>query len=205
MKFLEIKKYLEKLIVFTTNDLKKIDDNFNKRKIFLWWKKFYFKQVRRWVYILSDINLNENILFLIANKAYFPSYISLETALSFYWIIPETVYEITSISSKKTFSFEFENINFTYKTLSSKYFFWYDVINFWNRNFLIWELEKVILDFLYFRKNITWIEDFEELRFNKIELKNKLNFKKLQEYAKIFNKKVLDKKINILIDYINKW
>lgn len=39
---------------------------------------------------------------LIANRIYQLSYLSLETALSFYSVIPEGVYALTSVSSRKT-------------------------------------------------------------------------------------------------------
>jgi len=204
MKYLEIKNYLDKLIVFSTNDIKKLDDKFNKKKLFTWVKKWYIKQIRRWYYILSDIQLNDNFLYFIANKVYNPSYISLETALSFYNLIPETIYSITSISTKKTFNFSFEWINFSYKTINVKYFFWYKLVNFWKKSFLIWEMEKVLLDFLYLKKNIKDIEDIRWLRLNREILKT-IDLQKLKKYTKIFNKKSLNQKVNILIDYIKKW
>ena len=42
---------------------------------------------------------------MVANKIYSPSYISLETALSYYGLIPESVYALTSVSTRKTISF----------------------------------------------------------------------------------------------------
>ena len=72
---------------------------------------------------LTDIDINEDILFLIANKSYYPSYISLETAFSYYNIIPEIVYNITSITSKKTIEFNFQNSTFTYNKINSHLFF----------------------------------------------------------------------------------
>ncbi len=48
-----------------------------------------FVKLRSGFYMLQDSNPS---LYLIANKLYQPSYISLEKALSHYGIIPETVY-----------------------------------------------------------------------------------------------------------------
>jgi len=204
MKFIEIKKYLEKMKVFSTNDLLKIDDKFNKKKLSWWVKKWYLKNIRRWYYILQDIEINDNILYLISNKSYFPSYISFETALSYYWIIPETVYSITWITSKKTFEFEFENINFSYKSIKSELFFWYTSVNFWENSFFLWELEKVLLDYLYFKKDIKDLEDIRWLRLNR-DILQKIDLEKINKYVKIFNKKFLFKKLDILVSYIKKW
>jgi predicted transcriptional regulator of viral defense system len=46
--------------------------------------------------------MDEMVLFMVANKIYEPSYVSLESALAYYKIIPETVLGVTSISSRKT-------------------------------------------------------------------------------------------------------
>src|SRR3989344_9459395 len=54
--------------------------------------KGYIVRVKRGLYAFPDILPPE--LFL-ANKIYEPSYISLEFALSYHRVIPETVYEIT--------------------------------------------------------------------------------------------------------------
>ena len=56
-----------------------------------------FLKLRNGFYILKDSNPNH---YFIANKLYQPSYVSLETALSHYGVIPETVYATTSITTK---------------------------------------------------------------------------------------------------------
>jgi predicted transcriptional regulator of viral defense system len=58
--------------------------------------------------------------YCLAASIYGPSYISFETALSFYGLIPEAVYEITSASLKR--SKEFENVfgRFRYHTIPKK-------------------------------------------------------------------------------------
>src|SRR3989338_570521 len=54
-------------------------------------------KVKRGLYALPDL-LPPDIY--IANSLYRPSYVSREFALSYHRIIPETVYEITSVSTK---------------------------------------------------------------------------------------------------------
>src|SRR3989338_6477780 len=56
-----------------------------------------FVKLRNNFYMLKDSNPSH---YFIANKLYQPSYISLESALSYYGIIPETVYCITSVTAK---------------------------------------------------------------------------------------------------------
>ncbi len=204
MKYIDLNKFLKNIIVFSSKELKLLDNKYNKYKTNSWVKKWYIKNIRKWYYILADININEDILFLIANKSYYPSYISLEMAFSYYNLIPEIVYNITSITSKKTFEFNFQNSNFTYRKINSNLFFWYKTIQIWKNIVLMAEIEKALLDYLYFNKNIKTIEDLEWLRLNKIELKKKINIQKLKKYSNFINKKFLIKKTTLLIKYI-KW
>ena len=62
-------------------------------------KQGYIECVRKGLYKLTDEHIPEVYL---ANKLYEPSYVSLEFALSYHRIIPETVYEITSITTRTT-------------------------------------------------------------------------------------------------------
>src|SRR3989344_5083863 len=62
-------------------------------------KKKYITRIKRGLYTFPDVSVSE---LFIACKLCEPSYISLETALSYWGVIPETVYEITSITPKTT-------------------------------------------------------------------------------------------------------
>ena len=59
---------------------------------------------------------------LIANHLYGISYISLETALAHYGIIPERVYAIRSMTTKRSKIVTTQLGNFEYKTVSADYF-----------------------------------------------------------------------------------
>lgn len=85
-------------------------------------------------------------IFNIANTLYSPSYISLESALSTYDIIPETVYAITSLTTKPSREFGFENYSFIYSTIKKSVFTGYLLKN----NYLIATPEKALADYCYF-------------------------------------------------------
>ena len=59
---------------------------------------------------------------LIANHLYGASYVSLETALAYYGLIPERVYSVRSITAKRAKVFITPLGDFEYKTVSSDYF-----------------------------------------------------------------------------------
>lgn len=59
--------------------------------------------VKRGIYITGpNLNIVKPEAFLIANHLWGPSYISLETALSHWGLIPERVYEVSSITSQSS-------------------------------------------------------------------------------------------------------
>src|SRR3989344_7230482 len=62
-------------------------------------KQAFIVQLKRGFYVFPDV-LPPDVY--VANKLYSPSYLSLEFALSYHGIIPETVYEITSVTTKTT-------------------------------------------------------------------------------------------------------
>ena len=58
--------------------------------------------IKRGVYILNPQITGQPIsLMLIANQLYGPSYVSLDYALSHYGLIPETVHEVTSVTTRR--------------------------------------------------------------------------------------------------------
>jgi len=84
------------LILELLKDYKRPND-----KISEWIKNGELISLRRGLYIpgpKSDIEKPEP--FLIANHLCGPSYVSLESALSYWGLIPERVYEITSVTLK---------------------------------------------------------------------------------------------------------
>lgn len=203
MKFLEILPHLETLQVFSVQDIKNIDPKYNKTKIAWWVKKDYLIALRRWYYILWK-NKNTISQYFIANKIYTPSYISLESALHIYGIIPEYPFTTTSVSTKKTQKFQTTLWNYSFSSMKTE-LFWGYVIQNMNQKILIAELEKCILDFLYLKDQYTDIDDFRWLRWNREELRIKLDRKKLLKYTSIIENKKIDKKIQNLLDYIDLW
>jgi len=67
-----------------------------------------------------------------------------------------------------------------------------------NVSYKIAKPEKALLDFLYFRKDISNENDLYELRINEEIFKEKINKNKMIKYLTIFDSKKLKKKIKIL-------
>ncbi len=81
------------------------------------------KPLKKGLYIAGPkVSDREPDAFLIANHLMGPGYVSLETALSFYGLIPERVHEISSMTTKPSRSFESESGLFTYTRLPLPYY-----------------------------------------------------------------------------------
>src|SRR3989338_2864030 len=110
-------------------------------------KSGLFLKLRNNYYILKD---SHPPLYEIANKLYQPSYISLESALSHYGIIPETVYAVTSVTTKSTREFTTPKSVFSYQRIKKSVFAGYSPVTIEGHVVLLAEPEKALADYLYF-------------------------------------------------------
>lgn len=80
-------------------------------------------RLKKGLFVVSSKESNQVISReLIANHLYGPSYVSLESALSFYGLIPEKVYAVRSVTTKKTKNFSTPIGNFDYTIVPDNYF-----------------------------------------------------------------------------------
>jgi hypothetical protein len=81
------------------------------------------QQVKRGLYVAGPgISSSRPDPFLLANHILGPSYVSLESALSYHGLIPEKVYEITSVTSKATREFSTPLGIYSYTRLRLPYY-----------------------------------------------------------------------------------
>jgi predicted transcriptional regulator of viral defense system len=203
MLFLEFKKAFNDYPTFSIHEIEKRMPRFNKMNLIRWQKKGYVQKIRSGWYCFTDDNRNETFNFLVANRIYAPSYISMESALSYYGFIPEGTFSTTSISTLKTNTFSASLGTFIYKSVKPAVFFGYSLEEHINKLFKIAEPEKALLDFLYFQKNIIQVPDIISFRFSKPLINEQIDRNTLLSYAEQFNSKVLLKKTKILIDYLD--
>jgi len=202
MQYIKLKEELKKYTIFSLKDIKKIDQNFGRARLNEWQKKEYIKKIIKNFYIFADILFNEQTLFEIANRIYRPSYISLETALSYYNLIPESVCNTTSISTRRTYTFDTEIGQFIYRKMKPSLFFGYKLLEYGDKKIKIASLEKTILDFLYFNSGINSVTAMESIRLNKEEVLNNADRSKFDNYLLLFNNKQLSKRAKVFWEYI---
>lgn len=121
----------------------------------------------------------------IANRLYAPSYLSLEYALAHYRMIPETVYSVTSVTTRTTRTFTAGGRSYEYSRIKRKAFTGYRNLKTEAGVILIAEPEKALADYLYF-------VDLKLKTLNeRFYLKEKVNGKTVMRYAKLFERKSL--------------
>lgn len=131
--------------------------------------------------MLSDVALPDAY---IANKIYGPSYVSREFALSYHRVIPETVYEITSVTTKATRSFEAGGKAYTYRRIKKSAFTGYATARQNNFSFRIADPEKAFVDALYYR---VLFREEPMKRFNR----DMLDKEKALRYARLYGNRKL--------------
>jgi len=199
MQYQKLKEQLKDFVVFSLSDIRKVDPKFYRPRLNEWQAKGYIKKLRRGYYMFADLVLNEETLFLMANRLYAPSYVSFEMALSYYGLIPEGVYSVTSVSSKKTASFKTPIARFSYRKIKPSLFFGYQIQKQKGQGYKIAEMEKALLDYLYFNPWVAEEADFYEWRFNSEDFLAKSDRTKLREYAAAFRNKRLTMRLEKLL------
>lgn len=148
-----------------------------------------FFKLRNGLYALrADLPREE----AIANRLYPPSYISFEYALSRYGIIPESVYAITSATTRLTREFIVDNKSFTYSHIKKQAYRGYRIEKIGGMTVFIAEPEKAFVDYLYF---VDLKRKILNERLNARELKKKA----VMEYAGLFGRERLIKLIKEIL------
>ena len=183
------------MYLFTLGDIKNLfpDEKVKtiKNNFIRWLSKRYFVRLKRGLYEFVEQGGELKIPDLyIASRLYEPSYVSLETALSIYSIIPDIAAAVTSVTSQHTRTFKNKYGSFFYRTCQKKAFTGYRIMLY--EGFKVWiaDKEKALIDFLYYRSRLGQSLDFDEERLNK-EILKKINWVKAFRYVKLFNKKTV--------------
>lgn len=202
MKYLDFKEALKDFTVFSLVEIKKIDSRFHRRRLNDWQEKGYIKKIIKGYYIFSDLKIDENILFEIANKIHRPSCVSLEMALSYYHLIPESIYAITSVSSRRPGKYETPAAVFTYKRIKPALFFGYELVENQGRRYKIAAPEKAVLDYFYLNPHLNSASDFDGLRIDVDSFQARIDEAKLNSFLERFSQRRLSKRVRSFFEYI---
>lgn len=203
MKYLEFYNALKNFTVFSLNDIRRVEQNFYRPRLIEWQKKGYIKKLTRGYYIFSDTRVDEGVLFEISNKIYAPSYVSLQMAFSYYGLIPESVYVITAVATRRTYQFQTPLAKFIYRTIKTGMFFGYDLVEHRGKYFKMASPEKAFIDHLYLNPSIRAKEDYEGMRINGESFRQHIDKRLIQKYALQSGQKGLLERVKLLLEYMS--
>lgn len=198
MSYLKFREALISYKIFSLRDIFKLFPDFDTRRLVEWQEKGYIRKlINKW-YLFTEISVDEMLLNRISNCLYRPSYVSLESALAYYHLIPEGVYSHQAVTTLKTITYETPAGAFNYRSIKPAFFFGYQVFHKDELPVLIAEIEKALLDYLYLNTTLKSALDIEAMRLNNAELQNSIDWNKLEKYALVFESKTLNKRIKNL-------
>ncbi len=148
-----------------------------------------FLKVRNGLYAFRFELPSEGV---IANRLYTPSYISFEYAMARYGLIPESVYAITSATTRTTREFIVNNKSFEYAHIKKEAYRGYRAEKMDGVAILIAEPEKAFVDYFYF-------VDLKLRRPNDRLNVRRLNKKVVMKYVALFNRQSLTKLVKEIL------
>ena len=162
-------------------------------------------KIRSGVYV-NSLDISN---YALSHIIYGPSYISFQTALSYYGLIPERSLSVLSATTQKNRKKHFKNVfgDYYYRDVPFDAFP-YGIDNSADINgniFRIATKEKAFLDTLYIINNVRSIKQLKELLFDDLRIDanvlNELDVKFIIEVGPKYKKKNIDLLINMLEKY----
>ncbi len=147
-----------------------------KLQLHLWKKAGEIVGLRRGVYAFAgEVPQTAEIL----SALYPPAYVSLESALSMYGVIPDVPFAVTSVTIRPTRNFQTPCGRFGFRHIPQEGFIGFDPKT------LIATFEKAVVDYLYIHRRtlVTSPETFKNLRWQNL---GKFNFRKARQFANLF-------------------
>lgn len=203
MSYYDFKSHFESFQVFSITDILKWNPTFDKRRLVEWQAKGYVQKIINKWYCFTILSVDEPVLFLIANRICSPSYISFESALSYYGFIPEGVLTVHSATSLKTKVYSTSVGHFNYRNLKPSLLFGIRMIKAGNQQVRLAEPEKALLDYLYLNPRLSKEEDFDALRLNRQVCKEKIDIQKLKDETKFMKNQALARRVTAWLKWLN--
>jgi predicted transcriptional regulator of viral defense system len=198
MRLSTARKELAGLPVFSLRDLRILEPGFRQQYLSLWHAGGKVTQVARGFYLFADEMVTESRLMAAANRIYCPSYISLQSALSIYGLIPETVTAITSVSTRKTRRIETPFGRLLFRTIKPAAYSGYSVSVADGFRFSIAHPEKALVDLLHLEPSIRTRADIEEMRIDAGVAAELLSRERLMGFAELFGSGMLVRRVSML-------
>lgn len=119
----------------------------------------------------------------------YPSYLSMEYALSYRGVLSQNVFTFTLVTRKLPYTFRSENCVYEYHQIRKELFWGYR----WEGTYLVAESEKALLDLIYLRAVHSKEMDVDSLGSLVEDMEmDELDFIKLYKYAESYDRRTRD-------------
>ena len=105
----------------------------------------------------------------VANRMVYPSYVSMESALAWYDLIPEAVVVVTSVTTARPRVLDNVLGTFRYRHIRRELFWGFESASLQGQECVIALPEKAVLDLFYFRSGVATVEEMQEMRFQNLD------------------------------------
>jgi predicted transcriptional regulator of viral defense system len=188
MEFRELLEIIGEEPVFETGLLLAgaVDPDHIQRQLVRWKNAGKIYQLRRGVYTLAPpyYKITPHP-FLIANRLQRPSYISRQSALAYFGIIPESVPVTTSVTTARPNRWSTPIGIFDFRHIQVDLFFGYQEISLMNnQTAMVATPEKALIDLIYLQPEGDSHEYLKELRLQQMDRLNLQILKKMADRAK---------------------
>ncbi len=169
-----------------------------RRQLARWTRSGHIVQLRRNVYVLSaPWRRVEPHPFVIANELHRPSYVSLQSALAHYALIPEAVPVVTSVTTGRPMAFATALGRYTYRHIRPGAFFGYRrVLVLRDQDALVADPAKALLDLAYLTPGGEAAEYLESLR---LEALDTISARDLRDHARRWGKAKIGRAVENLL------
>ncbi|OGX47557.1 MAG: hypothetical protein A2306_10480 [Omnitrophica WOR_2 bacterium RIFOXYB2_FULL_38_16] len=203
MNFIEFSKIVDQQNVIDIRNVGIYFNGIDRRRLYEWQEKGHIVKIANNFYCMADADIDDDFLRSAAGKIYSPSYIGLESALSYYNFIPDAVFQTIAITTRRNRTMTTKIGDFNYRSIKNPLFFGYRLIESKQRAFFISDPEKTLLDYFYFKAGSEQRDLINEMRFNLTEISEIVNTEKLKDYLRLFASKKLDQACAQLMDAAN--
>jgi len=206
MEFADLLYQVSDLPVFSSALLQAGDvDRANiQKQLSRWTAAKKLLKLRRGLYVLAEpYRQKDPQPFLIANRLISPSYVSLQSALAYYDLIPESVPQVLSITSKiRSKVIETPLGSFRYRNIQTNLFFGFQLVELGaGQSAYLARPEKALLDLIYLTKQGHTAAYLDSLRLQNL---NQLDLHWMARTAQDIGVMKLEKAVNYLCTIANR-
>lgn len=197
----EFLERVKPLGIFSIGDLELLYPGLDRRRLYEWQLKNYLIKLRNGWYCLPEFLKENYSSWIIANAVHEPSYIGLESALSYHGLIPEGVYMTTSMTTNRTIRLSMAGSSYAYSSIRNELFFGYELIEtaYHHRKVRVADPAKALIDFFYLHPEYNTEQEILQLRLNSLALSEVIHIEKLRLYLSHFQNLRLEKRINTML------